>query len=123
MLMLESPGVLFSWEVIRSLLLVFITGGVTWAVKILLGLRDSFHDLTIEVRGVDGKNGLKSKVKVLEGKVNAIDERHTRLDAVEEYERQQYHGEDRRKETRRLRDIVRDADGADSSGNPSGDAT
>ena len=108
--MLESPGVLFTWEAIKSLLLVFIAGGVTWMCKTLLVMRENFHDLKVEVVGVDGKNGLKSKVADLLTRVKAIDQRHERLDAIDEYERQQHPGPDRRQGARRLRDIVREAD-------------
>lgn len=108
--MLESAGVLFTWEAIKSLLLVFIAGGVGWMCKQILTMREGFHDLANEVWGRDKKNGLRSKVAEIIRQVQSINERHAKLDAIEDYERQQYDGPNRRKESRRLRDIVRDVD-------------
>jgi hypothetical protein len=113
--MLESPGVVFTWEAIKSVLLVFIAGGVGWLCRTILEMREGFHDLKVEVKGVDGKNGLKSKVEALLKQVKAIDDRHAKLDAITEYERQQHPGPDRRKEARRLRDIIRENDSGETA--------
>ena len=108
--MLESVGVLFSWEAIKSVLLVLIAGGVGWMCRQILLMRDGFHDLANEVWGRDKKNGMRSRLADLIERVKQIDKRHERLDAITDYERQQYDGPDRRQDQRRLRDKVRDID-------------
>lgn len=106
--MLQSPEIAQTWEVAKSVMLTLTTLGVAWIARTVFVTRDDVRDLKYDVRGVDGTNGIKSIVKHLDERVGVLEDHKIMLDAVEEAERQQYQGDERRHGARRLRDIIRD---------------
>ena len=92
------------WEVAKGVMLTLTTAGVMWSARTLLSVRDRVRDLSSVVMGRDGSNGLKSASKDHEERIQIIEERHSNLDAIAEFEKAQHPGPDRRHENRRLRD-------------------
>lgn len=98
------------WEVAKG---VGGTAGLTgmgWLITTLRRVekRQVTHEHLLF--GVSGDNGLRSEVQESALRISAIEERNTRIDAVTEYERQHYQGEERRVGSRRVRDVVRDVE-------------
>ena len=79
-----------------------------WLLRSVMGLRDDVRDLKREVIGVDGTNGLKSRVVRNEARLEVLEDQKIAMDAVEKAERERYHGEERRGGVRRLRDMIRE---------------
>lgn len=105
------------WEVTKGVMMFVITGLLTMVAKRADALVKQLADqakrqVNLEhiVVGVDGANGLRSRVSQLEETVEDIHTRNERIDAVAEYERQQYQGEDRRAGPRRIRDVVHEVE-------------
>jgi hypothetical protein len=106
--MLQSSEVTQSWEVAKGVMATLSTAGILWACKTLFKVRDDVRDLKYDVSGKDGDNGIKSLVKNLDKRVEVLEDHKIMLDAVEDAERAQYQGDERRHGARRLRDIIRD---------------
>lgn len=79
------------------------------ALRELREVKTDLRDLKRDVHGTDGTNGIKSDVKLLVKRVDAIEDRNIEIDAVTEYERQQWPHADRRAGARRLRDVAHEA--------------
>lgn len=87
----------------------YIAKQATAALKELREVKTDIRDLKRDVHGVDGTNGIKSDVKLLVKRVDAIEDRNIAIDAVVEAERQQWPHRDRRAGARRLRDVIHEA--------------
>ncbi len=111
LLMLQNSPVVggFSgaWEIGKGVMLTLTTAGVLWIARSTFFLRDDVRDLAHDVRGRDGDNGIKSSLRKLVDRTDALEGRNERLDAIKAYEKEQYAGEDRRESERRLLDKVR----------------
>ena len=88
-------------QLIQYVFFLLISTCVGWVAKVLPGIRDDVRAVKREVMGLDGKNGLISKVADHENRLHTIDDRHTRADVVTEIEKELSEGK-----TRRLRDKV-----------------
>jgi hypothetical protein len=97
------------WEVAKGVMLTGITAGVGWIATTLRTIAREQIDQKHILVGVDGKNGLKSDVRLLVRRVDAIEDRNIAIDAVNEAERQQHPSGERRIGARRLRDVVHEA--------------
>jgi hypothetical protein len=96
------------WETVKGIMLTLTTGGVLWIARTVFVVRDQVRELIIEIRGIDGKNGVKSSVADHEERIGVIEDRNNALDAVAEAERAGYHGEERRHQAvRQLLEIIR----------------
>ncbi len=100
-----TPAVSMSWDAFTGILLSLTTLGVLWTARTVFSLRDDVRDLKGEV-GLDGKNGLKKKYTDIFDRLNNIESRNNKIDAIAAAERQQYDGVERREEARRLRDTL-----------------
>jgi hypothetical protein len=105
-----------AWDVTKNLLLPAIAFGIGWALKKLSAIET--RQVAIEERqmkhehiliGVDGRNGLRSDVKLVRRRVDAIEDRNIAIDAVTRSDREKYPGPDRRIGARRMLDVVREA--------------
>ena len=73
-------------QLVQYVFFLAITTAVGWIVKVLPSIRDDVREVKREVMGLNGKNGLISKVGSLLGRVEAIDVRHIKADVVAEIE-------------------------------------
>jgi hypothetical protein len=107
-----SPVPEFSpfWEMAKGVMLTFSTAGIGWLISTVRRVEKRQVTLEHLVIGVDGKNGMRSKVTTLGEDVAAIKLRNERIDTITEYEKKQYPGEDRRQGPRRIRDVVREVE-------------
>lgn len=98
------------WEVAKGVGGTAILAGVGWLITGTRRIekRQVTHEHLLF--GVSGDNGLRSEVQASALRIAAIEERNTRIDAVTEYEKQHYQGEERRMGSRRVRDVVRDVE-------------
>lgn len=96
------------WEAAKGIGGTAILAACGWMVTTLRRVekRQVTHEHLL--MGVDGKNGLRSDVRQAAVRLSAIERRNEKIDAVTEYERQHYQGEERRMGSRRVRDVVRD---------------
>lgn len=101
----QSP----TWELAKGLLLFVSTSGISYGVVLLRRIVQGQQRHENILIGVDGKNGLRSKVDLLITRVDALEDRAIALDAVAEAERHLHPGPDRRVGSRRMRDVTRDA--------------
>lgn len=98
------------WEIIKGIALFASTSMLAWCATMLRQVLTRQTRVDHFLFGVDGDNGLRSMVKDIREDVDAVLERNLRIDAVvDEQERHQYKGPDRRAGARRLRDVVHDA--------------
>lgn len=97
------------WEIAKGVMLTACTALLTWIAKTLQQVLRTLIDHGHILVGVDGNNGLKSDVKLLTRRVDAIEDRNIAIDAVTEVERHQHGGPDRRIGPRRMRDVVHEA--------------
>jgi hypothetical protein len=97
------------WEIAKGVMLFSCTALLTWCAATLRQVLRTLIDHQHILIGVDGTNGLRSKVRGLEDEVDAIKERNLKIDAVTESERRQHPGPDRRVGARRLRDVAHEA--------------
>lgn len=79
-----------------------------WVLRAILGLRDDVRDVKRDVSGVDGTNGLKSTVRSMGARLEELEDRQLAIDAIEEHEREQYTGPEKRHRARRFRDLIRE---------------
>lgn len=86
-------------------MLTLSTLGVGYLVRTVRSLEVSLRLLQVDVKGEDGHNGIKSETKKHSHRIEAIEKRNARIDALAEKERQQYGGPERRQTARRERDI------------------
>lgn len=108
---LQSTAHDFNWfgDQARTILMTVMTGAVSFCARMLWSLRDDMRDVKRDLHGTDGQNGIKSDVKLLVKRVDAIEDRNIAIDAVSEAERHLWPHPDRRQGPRRLHDVVRDA--------------
>lgn len=96
------------WEILKAVMLSITTMAALWTARTVFVVRDTVREVVIELRGVDGKNGLKSKVGDHETRLGKIEDRNLVLDALTEAERGQYTGKERRHEPlRKLLEMIR----------------
>lgn len=88
-------------QLIQSIFFLAITTCVAWIVKVLPSIRDDIREVKREVMGLNGKDGLISKVTDLIDRMDAVDTRHVKADVLSEIERELAPGE-----LRRMRDRV-----------------
>lgn len=101
----QSP----SWELAKGIALFVSTSGISYGVVLLRKIVASQQRHETILIGVDGKNGLRSKVDLLITRVDALEDRAIALDAVAEAERHLHPGPDRRIGARRMRDVTHEA--------------
>ena len=89
-------------QLVSYVFFLAISTAVGWIVRVLPGIRDDVRSVKREVMGLDGKNGLISKVLDHEGRLDLIDARHIKADVVTEIEKELAAGK-----LRRLRDRLR----------------
>lgn len=94
------------WETAKGVMLTLSTAATMWIARTLFTLRDAVRDLKKTVIGADGQNGLNSKIKNVEERVDSIENRNREIDAVARAEKEQYDGPERRQNPRRLRDTL-----------------
>lgn len=92
------------WEVAKGVMLSLSTLGVGYLVRTIRSVELRMREIEIVVSGVDGKNGLRSAARDHHRRLERIEERNDRIDAVAEYEKHNYQGPERRQTSRRLRD-------------------
>lgn len=92
------------WELAKGVMLSLVTLGTGYLVRSVRKMEFHVRELQIDVRGIDGTNGLKGTQKEHNQRLEKIEERNERIDAVTEYEKQHYTGPERRQAHRRLRD-------------------
>lgn len=108
MLMLESASeVAASWEVAKSVMITITCAGILWMCKTLFTVRDDVRDLKRDWKGEDGTNGAKSQLADHDQRLDDIERRNLRIDAVEQ---ELYDGPNRRRQARRLTDIIRESE-------------
>lgn len=90
-------------QVISYVFFLGISTAVGWIVRTLPAIRDDMRAVKREVMGLDGKNGLISRVADHEARIDAVENRHDGLDAVAKHEREMAHSE-RRQTVRRESD-------------------
>lgn len=88
-------------QLIQYILLLAISTCVTWIARVLPGIRDDVRSVKREVMGLNGKDGLISKVQDHGERLDIIDDRHIKADVVTEIEKELAAGS-----LRRLRDRV-----------------
>lgn len=96
----------WSGDEIRTALMTCMTGLVAFTARMLWCLRDDMRDVKHDLHGIDGKNGIKSDVRLLVQRVDAIEDWKIASLAVSESERHHYHGPDRRAGPRRLGEVT-----------------
>lgn len=77
-------------------------------------LSTGVRDLTHEVKGVDGLNGIKGLVKQHDVEIKAIHKRNQQMDilaAIYQRELDGYDGPERRQSVRRLKDAIKEEEG------------
>lgn len=79
------------------------------ALKELREVKIDMREVKRDIHGTDGKNGIKSDVRLLVKRVDLIEDRNIAEDAVKETERQMWPHPDRRHGPRRLHDVIREA--------------
>ena len=94
-------------QVVQYFFLLVISTAVGWIVRVLPGIRDDVREVKREVMGLDGKDGLISKVADNSTRLDAIDERHIKADVVTEIEKELSEGEKRRLRDRVFGDVPR----------------
>lgn len=111
-----APGFTFTGDEIRTAMIGVLVTICTYLAKearealtVLRAVLVDLRDLKRDVHGIDGKNGIKSDVKLLVQRVDAIEDRNIAIDAVVEAERQAWPHPDRRQGARRLQDVIREA--------------
>ena len=92
------------WETAKGVMMTISTAATMWIVRTLFHLRDAVRDLKSTVIGADGRNGLNSKIRKAEARLDAIEDRNIALDTIAELEKAEYRGPERRKRPRRHRD-------------------
>lgn len=95
-----------SWETAKGVMMTISTAATMWIVRTLFHLRDAVRDLKSTVIGADGRNGLNSKIRKAEARLDEIEDRNREIDAVARAEQAQYEGPERRKHPRRMRDSL-----------------
>jgi hypothetical protein len=99
----SSTGWHWTGDEIRTWLIGIMTAMVAAALRVLWTLRDEVRDLKPTVRQIEEKIDLHEReIRWLTGKRIA-------QEAIEEAERQNYQGDNRRRAYRRDRDIVNEA--------------
>lgn len=88
-------------QLIQSIFFLAITTCVAWIAKVLPSIRDDIREVKREVMGLNGKDGLISKVTDLIDRMDAVDTRHVKADVLSEIEKELAPGE-----LRRMRDRV-----------------
>lgn len=95
------------WDIAKGVMLTLTTAGVGWTARTVFVIRDDMRDLKTDVHGRDGTNGIKSMVKQLITRVDAIEDRNLVIDAVAEAEKEEYTGDERRHGLRSVRELIR----------------
>lgn len=98
-----------TWELAKGIAIFVSTSGISYGVVLLRKIVAGQQRHENILIGVDGKNGLRSKVDLLITRVDALEDRAIAMDAVAEAERHLHPGPDRRVGQRRMRDVTRDA--------------
>jgi hypothetical protein len=108
-----APDVGPLWAFLQPVLISLTAAAAVWSATTmhrLIKRQDRMENIVV---GVDGKNGLRSKVEVLDGRISTvdervdlIDERHGLEDHLAKAAREQYQGEEKRRELRRAEDIL-----------------
>lgn len=88
-------------QLVQYVFFLAISTCVGWIVKVLPGIRDDVRAVKREVMGLDGKDGLITKVDNNDKRLDSIEDRHIKEDAVTEIEKELSSGK-----MRRLRDRV-----------------
>lgn len=108
----NAPDLAFSWDFFKWAL---STGLAGWALKVLLNLRDEARRVLRKLDGEDGRPGLIAIMEEFQAWRRKVDDRHLEEDAVEVIEQQvalmegqHHHGDDRRKNDQRIREMIRD---------------
>jgi hypothetical protein len=96
------------WEIAKGVLLFSITGLLAWIANTLRDMVKRQVVLEHIVVGMEGTNGLRSRMGAAEERIDLIEDRNLVIDAVAKAEEEQYKGEERRHGLRRLRDLIRD---------------
>lgn len=95
-----------AWELAKGVMLTVCTSTLSYGVVLLRQLVKGQERHEAILIGVDGKNGLRSKVDLLVQRVDAIEDRNIALDAIADAERHQWPHPDRRTGPRRMRDVT-----------------
>lgn len=95
-----------TWQLYMSGVATLGAAAALWTARTVFFVRDEVRDLKRDVSGPNGENGIKSDVKKLTERVDDLEDWQLALEAVARAEREQYHGEERRQRSRRLRDMV-----------------
>jgi hypothetical protein len=99
----SSSGMMWTGDEVRTWLLGVMTGMVGLALRVLWTLRDDVRDMKQAVPKIE--KGLELHEK----EIRWLTSKRIAQEAIEEAERQNYQGHDRRRELRRDRDIVNEA--------------
>jgi len=102
-LMDSSGGFLWTSDEVRTWMLGVMTGMVGLALRVLWTLRDDVRDMKKAVPKIEHGLALHEK------EIRWLTSKRIAQEAIEEAERQNYQGKDRRHELRRDRDIVNEA--------------
>lgn len=75
-------------QIIQYVFFLAISTCVGWIVKTLPEIRDDVRTVKREVMGLNGKDGLLSKVADHGARLDVIDDRHIKADVVTEIEKE-----------------------------------
>lgn len=101
------------WEIAKGIMLFVSTSLLAWIATTLRRVEQTLVKHEHILIGVDGKNGLRSKVAHNDERLDALEKRNIAIDAVAEAERDLHPGPDRRHDARRLRDKIHAAHDSD----------
>lgn len=103
---MQTPDITAS-QLIQYVFFLAISTCVGWIVKVLPGIRDDVRAVKREVMGLNGSGGLIKDVAEHNSRLDVIEDRHIKEDAVTEIERELSTGK-----MRRLRDRLQGIDEA-----------
>lgn len=105
---IDPPAASPTWELVKGIMLFVCTSLLGYGVALLRKLVKLGERHEVILIGIDGRNGVVSKVDLLVRRVDAIEDRNIAIDAIVEAERQQWPYPDRRAGPRRMKDVVRE---------------
>lgn len=94
------------WELAKGVMLSLVTMGVGYLIKTIRLVEFDLRDLRLTVTGTDGKNGIQENTRLHNVRLDVLEAWRIKLDTAAAIERELYEGEERRLNSRRLRDRI-----------------